>query len=113
MKIPKAIHRMLRQWDKKGFSPSAINCGNCDEFAWELAKKFPRGRALWGDDCRHYFTTNVNQEGHCFFKYGKKFYDSESPQGVFYPDELQYYRRSNKEDNEYWQKNRKQNRKCA
>lgn len=112
-KITSAINKMLKKWERKGFSPSLINTGNCDSFAWELEKKFPKGRAMWGDDYPKYFKTKVMQEGHCFFKYGKKFYDSESPNGTYYPDDLKYYQRVYKEDTEYWARDLQEHRKTA
>lgn len=113
MKISSAIRRLLVKWDKKGFSPSSINTGHCNHFAIQLENKFYLGRAIWGCDYPEYFKTKVDPSGHCFFKYGKKFYDSESPNGVLYPDELKYYQRSKKVDKQYWAKDKKQNRKVA
>lgn len=107
MKITIAIKKMLVKWGSRGFSPASINTGNCDEFAWDLEKKFPRGKAIWGDDCPELFKTKVDVSGHCFFKYGKKFYDSERKNGVDCPDKLPYYQRAKKEDIEYWERNKR------
>jgi hypothetical protein len=96
-KITKYIRNRLKIWDRKGFSPRAINCGDCCMFAVELQKRFPRGKVAWGEEVGKHFKTHVDQVGHCFFKYGKKFYDSESPDGVDCPDRLMYYVRQLKD----------------
>jgi len=92
-KITAKIHSMLKRYNKKCISPFSINCGNCDIFAQELQEAFPRGRMIWGEDWPEVFTTKVDPFGHCFFKYGKKYYDSESPYGEASPSDLQYYKR--------------------
>jgi len=101
-KVTGKIHRMLGVWNKKGYSPQAINAGSCESFAWELELAFCRdkngkwnrkGRAMWGEDFPDLFKTDVCPDGHCFFEYEGKFYDSESPCGETTPDALQYYQR--------------------
>ena len=100
--ITRKIRRMLIQWGKRGYSATSINCGCCESFAWELEETFCRdengkwnrkGKAIWGEDNPSLFKTDVDPTGHCFFGYGDKFYDSESPEGVDTPDELKYYQR--------------------
>ena len=97
MKISNYIRYLLRKWDKSGYSAFSINVGNCDSFAQELQDRFPRGRAMWGEDYPEYFNGEVIS-GHCFFKYGKKFYDSESPKGTITPYDLKYYQRAVKKN---------------
>ena len=60
-KITRKIHRMLKEWDKLGFSPMAINTGCCEEFAKELQDTFHKksnghltGIAMWGMSIQSY-----------------------------------------------------------
>ena len=94
--ITKVIRRLIRKWNKMGFSPQAINCGNCDEFAQEIRDACGCGNTIWGCDNKHLFRTSVDIEGHCFFMYRGYFYDSECKNGVGHPDLLPYYLRLNK-----------------
>lgn len=87
------IHERLKAWNRKGFNAWAINCGNCDSFAQELQEKFPKGFARWGDDYYEFFNTDVDPSGHCFFVFEMLYFDSETPNGVSYPDELPFYAR--------------------
>lgn len=87
------IYRLLRSWNRKGYSPMSINCGDCDSFAQDLLTKFPEGQMFWGDEIPKQFRTDVDPEGHCFFKFKGRYYDSESPKGVSCPDQLHYYLR--------------------
>jgi hypothetical protein len=91
--VTSAIYGLLKKWDNKGFSPSAINTGNCDAFANELQDKFPTGCAIWGEDYPELFDELVDPHGHCFFSYERRYYDSECPKGVTSPVQLPYYQR--------------------
>lgn len=80
---------------------SDINCGDCDIFAMELSNIYPKGRVLWGDDVDHFFCSACyDGTAHCFFKYGKKYYDSECCEGVTNPILLPFYVRQK----ELWDK---------
>ena len=92
-KITIEIRRMIKEYNKKCISPMLINSGYCYNFAMELKKGFPRGRVIWGERHPELFVTDVCPIGHCFFRYGNKYYDAESENGVNTPDELQYYQR--------------------
>jgi len=91
--ITATIHRLIQKWNRKGFSPASINCGQCQTFALELFKHFPKGRALWGDEVLDLFE-NVDSSGHCFFLYEDLYYDSECPNGVTTPEFLPFYKRA-------------------
>jgi len=86
-----AIYRLREKYNKQGISPRSINCGNCDSFAEELERKFPEGKAIWGDDYPEFFTNGVDPEGHCFFEFKKRYYDSECPWGKNSPEQLPFY----------------------
>jgi hypothetical protein len=92
-KITAKINSMLERYNKLCLSPMSINAGYCAIFANELKRAFPRGKVMWGEDYAKFFVTDVSPDGHCFFKYGKKYYDSESENGVDVPDKLQFYQR--------------------
>ena len=80
-------------------TPQEINNGLCSDFADSISY----GESLWGDDvCPMLWSTRVIflkdwfthfAIGHCFIKYNNRYYDSECPYGVDYPDELPYYQR--------------------
>lgn len=92
-KVTKAIFGLLANWNKKGFSPRAINTGNCWKFADQLAAKFPDGSAMWGKQIAGMFPNGYDPDGHCFFFLAGMFYDSEAPGGVSSPHLLAYYKR--------------------
>lgn len=91
--LTKYIYNRLKVWDRKGFNPQSINCGNCENFAKELEKKFPQGFAVWGEDYLDFFNTDVDCSGHCFFVFEMLYWDSECPEGTDYPDSLPFYAR--------------------
>jgi len=54
----------------KGIHPSAINKGRCFKWAYLTHRVFDKTE-LW------------SHGSHAFIKYGRKFYDSEAPKGVY------------------------------
>jgi hypothetical protein len=90
--ITKIIKRLVRKWDRRGYSPLSINTGNCDDFANDIVDACKCGQAIWGEDIGRLFK-NVDPFGHCFFMYRGYFYDSEMPQGTNNPQNLPYYKR--------------------
>jgi hypothetical protein len=61
-------------WDE--FTPEVCNTGFCDIFAEKFREEYP-GAELWGTEWGLGYTF-----GHVWVKYGNKFYDAETPQGV-------------------------------
>jgi len=61
------------QWD-------LINEGRCDYFASAVEQLVPSCDATWGP-------------GHCFVRCDDRYYDSETPEGVEYPDQLPFFSR--------------------
>ena len=92
--ITRVIRRLIKKYEVKYYlTPFTINCGDCDSFAQDLLTEFPEGQMFWGDEIPKQFRTDVDPEGHCFFKFKGRYYDSESPKGVPSPDQLHYYLR--------------------
>jgi hypothetical protein len=87
------ILTLIKEYSKKGYSSLAINCGICDEFAEQLERIFPQGRAVWGDEIRRRFPKNVDPDGHCFFFCDGYYFDSECQQGVTEPHLLPFFQR--------------------
>ena len=73
--------------------PSLINCGNCDDFANEVAEQFTEAEAYWGIDIVEEFPNNLKDDadGHCFIEYKGKYYDAEAPEGVNHVTQLPFY----------------------
>ena len=82
--------------------PQTINNGLCADFAYNL-EQITDGEAFWGDEIcimlwssrailsKDWFTHFA--PGHCFLKLDGRYYDSECPEGVEFPDDLPYYQR--------------------
>jgi len=94
--ITNIIEQLLRKWDKLGYSPQAINNGNCEEFAMDIQEIAKTGQVIWGEDYPELFKTNVDKWGHCFYRFRGYCFDSETIKGVKNPDNLKYYLRSKK-----------------
>jgi len=88
------IYYLRKKWDKLGYSRRSINTGQCENFARDLKKKFPEGKAIWGDDYPELFINGVDNVGHCFFEFKGRYYDSECSSSVKFPEHLPFYRRS-------------------
>jgi len=100
--VVKIVKRLIKKWDKMGYSPYSINCGNCDSFAQEILDQCPQGDIMWGEDVPKFFITKVDPLGHCFFKFKGYYYDSETPLGTRYPDGLKYYQRIPKNEKVFY-----------
>ena len=101
MTISEAIQQLASAW---GCSPKVINSGDCDMFASRIADQgfgepwwggelygedwSPRARSIegWMDEWGEAW-------GHCFIVHEHRYYDSECPEGVDWPDELPFYQR--------------------
>ena len=82
---PDDINRILKRTreeqdlttpDWEEFTPEICNDGFCDIFAEKFREEYP-GAELWGTDYSVGYTF-----GHVWVKYGNKFYDAETPNGV-------------------------------
>jgi hypothetical protein len=82
---PDDINRILKRTgeeqdlyepDWEEFTPEICNDGFCDVFAEKFREEYP-GAELWGTDYGIDYTF-----GHVWVKYGNKFYDAETPNGV-------------------------------
>ena len=74
----------LYEPDWEEFTPEICNDGFCDIFAEKFREEYP-GAELWG--------TNYGIDyafGHVWVKYGNKFYDAETPNGVVDWKQLPY-----------------------
>lgn len=82
-----------------------INNGQCMDFAADL-KNMEFGEVIWGCDLvREVWGPEITDEiwetgwaynhryGHCFTIYKGRYYDSESPDGVKWPEQLMCYQR--------------------
>jgi len=94
--ITTAILDCINQWAE---TPREINRGNCDTFANQI-ETLGFGEAVWGDELspedwsfssEDWFTNYAPY--HCLILYQGRYYDSECPEGVKWPDQLPYYRR--------------------
>lgn len=106
MNITRAILELRAEYAQSGYNPIDINSGLCDQFANEIAEiGFHNCVAVWGNDLSiEYWSENLwvyCDDGlehfaniHCFIMYNGKFYDSETPQGCDYPDQLLCYQRN-------------------
>ena len=104
MNITRAILKLRIKYAVKfKLSPANINSGSCMDFAAEIAKQ-GFGQDVWGSDLAIDWWSEIIQPFeddmeyfssiHCFIMYGGKFYDSETPQGCDYPDDLPCYQRN-------------------
>lgn len=104
MNITRAILKLrIKYAIKFRLSPIGINNGRCMDFAAEIAKQ-GFGQDVWGCDLSIEWWSEIIQpfendlcdfaEIHCFIMYDGKFYDSETPQGCNYPDQLLCYQRN-------------------
>jgi len=66
----------LYEPDWEEFTPEMCNDGFCDVFAEKFREEYP-GAELWGTDYGIGYTF-----GHVWVKYGNKFYDAETQNGV-------------------------------
>ena len=93
-RIKSQILILIDKWNKKGYSPFAINHGSCMEFSQELCKLFPKARQHCGEEWPSDFKTDVDPYGHCYTKIGSLFYDAEAPDGVKSADQLPFFKRA-------------------
>jgi len=107
MNITRAILELrIKYAAEDKLNPAAINSGNCKDFAAEIAA-MGFGESVWGDDLAIEYWSKMVQDLcgewnfagyfssiHCFIMYDGKFYDSETPQGCNYPDQLLCYQRN-------------------
>ena len=105
MNITQAILKLRIQYAiRLKLHPADINAGLCMDFAAKIAKQ-GFGDDIWGNEVPiEYWTDAVQAVGryeaeyfmeiHCFIYYDGKFYDSETPQGCDYPDDLLCYQRN-------------------
>ena len=93
--VPKVIRKLLRKWDKEGYSTFSINNGCCDTFAQEILDIMKHGDIFWGEDFPEKFIRGYNDGWgtHCFYCLNGVYYDSECPNGVSSPDFLPFYKR--------------------
>jgi len=99
MTITESIKNLVKYYESGGITAQEINNGECCDFA----EPIPFGETIWGDElCPILWSTKVLflknwfthfAPAHCFIKYQDKYYDSECPEGVNYPDELPFYKR--------------------
>lgn len=110
MGIAQAILELRIEYTHKFNIPVfEINNGMCMKFAADIAN-MGFGKDVWGDDLLVEFWSDYVQSFyddsffddfaryfssiHCFIMYNGKFYDSETPQGCDYPDQLPCYQRN-------------------
>jgi len=106
MGITQAILRLRADYARDfGLSPAGINGGECMNFAADIARK-GFGEDIWGDDLDYDYFWSEDMQAfgfwfaqsfmsiHCFIMYEGKFYDSETPQGCDYADDLPCYQRN-------------------
>lgn len=94
-----AIQRLVIAW---GCDPMRINGGDCEAFAG-LIEDQGFGEAMWGDELYDYQWSGCARSWddwvgffapyHCFIRFEGRYYDSECPEGVFWPDDLPFYQR--------------------
>ena len=85
-----------------------INTGNCERFAIDVVSELGDGVTRWGGELDFvHWGPNITEEmwnsyyrdqiayGHCFIIYEEEYYDSETPKGVEWPDELPCFVRMN------------------
>ena len=100
MTISEAIRDLADAW---GCSPQEINTGDCDSFA-EMIVNQGFGKNVWGGELYEKewsprarsietWIKNGYAEGHYFTVYEGRYYDSECPEGVDWPDDLPFYQR--------------------
>ena len=105
MSITKAILNLRIIYARRHkMRPAEINSGLCMDFADNIAGQ-GFGISIWGSEVPYkYWSDAVLQAAdyefdyfidiHCFIYYDGKFYDSETPQGCDYPDDLLCYQRN-------------------
>ena len=105
MSITQAILKLRIEYAKRfRINPTQINGGMCMDFAREIAEQ-GFGEDVWGSEISIIYWTGAIQimndaefeyfaDYHCFIEYKGKFYDSETPQGCDYPDQLLCYQRN-------------------
>lgn len=106
MGITQAILKLRIEYAQRGHSPKDINGGLCADFADDIISRFglSDGVAVWGEEVpvKHWSSYVQKIQDwfshfaicHCFIWYRGKFYDSETPQGCDYPDQLLCYQRN-------------------
>lgn len=113
MGITQAILKLRAEYAKHyKISPAEINLGRCMDFAREIAI-MGFGEDMWGHDIEFdiFWSDKIQKlvaddiiddiysiseftSIHCFIFYKNKFYDSETPQGCNYADDLLCYQRN-------------------
>lgn len=96
---------ILKLRSQAGFSPRDINCGGCEDFAYDVVNRMGRKRAeaIWGGDVPPEMWSEKVQnlpgwfydsaDTHCFVVFENRFYDSECPFGCDFPDKLPHFQR--------------------
>lgn len=90
--ITNLICQTVREYN---LHPYHINCGSCENFAGDIAKKLKGAKAFWGDELEDLFPKKIKHMAfcHCFIRYKDKYYDAEEPMGVSKPHQLPLYQR--------------------
>lgn len=89
MNISTAIRNLVKKFNQH---PYDINDGNCELFAMEIIKMFPKAEMFWGDELPDFFPPNhIDPSIHCFIKFQDRFYDAEEPDGTLLPIFLPLY----------------------
>ena len=110
--ISDVIEGLVESYEIDGCLREFINEGRCDRFA-EIIVDSGFGEAVWGDGLpRNAWSPAITDEMwdghyrdnvapyHCFIMYDGRYYDSESPDGVEWPDQLKCFVRLE----EYWRR---------
>ena len=82
--VKQVIRKLVKQY---GEHPYDINNGNCNDFAWAIAKRVKGVSVMETGNCFEAATPeerfNPPNDGptHFFVKVGRRYYDAESPDG--------------------------------
>jgi len=76
-----------------GMHPYDINCGECENFAYQIADVVDGAEPIWGAEQPQLFTQEYDPGSHCYIRYNGFFYDSEEPHGVDTPMKLPLFHR--------------------
>lgn len=83
MKISDLILELNSYYLKEyGLTPYEINCGKCEDFAFEITDKIKGSHFNWGDELINEDEDPDQYAYHCIIFYKGKYYDSEHPYGV-------------------------------
>ncbi|MCK4545041.1 hypothetical protein KAU43_05840 [candidate division WOR-3 bacterium] len=82
LKISSIIQNQIKEYES---SPCEINSGECEEFAWELARKIPNAKVSESNWDVIFTNPNGKKEWiptHFWITIGNLHYDAETPEGV-------------------------------